>query len=215
MFGRESELTGVEQVLDQVALGAAGVALEGAPGIGKTTLWSEAVHSARRRGYKVISTVPSAPDRALVFAGLGDLFDGLDDELIDGLPDLPRRALRGALLLDDVSDSAVDASAVPRASLTVIRRLAEQGPLVVAIDDEQWLDPASARALAFALCRLREERVGVLLARVARPTTRSYGPSFVMGLPGADWRPGLSSRWTSRQFTPCWSSSWDDRCRVR
>ena len=63
-----------------------------------------------------------------------------------------------------------------RPSLGTIRRrcralswefqgLAASEPLLVAIDDEQWLDRASARVLAFASSRLRTERVGVLLAR--------------------------------------------------
>ena len=68
-----------------------------------------------------------------------------------------------------------------------IRRLAAEGPLVV-VDDEQWLDPASARVLAFALCRLRDEPVCVLLAR--RPADsvlwpeleRSYGDAGLSAL---------------------------------
>ena len=73
--------------------------------------------------------------------------------------------------------------------LSVLRRLAGSGPLVVAIDDEHWLDRPSARVLAFALCRLTDEPVGVLLSR--RPTgdgalwpelSRGFGPR---GLPAA------------------------------
>ena len=59
--------------------------------------------------------------------------------------------------------------ALPRAVLSVLRELSAIGPLLIAIDDEQWLDPASARVLAFALRRLREEPIAVILARRPEP----------------------------------------------
>ena len=165
MFGRESERTQIERLLDAVADGPAGLALEGAPGIGKTTLWRAALQSARGRGYRVLATAPGEPDAVLAFAGLGDLFDGSANELADGLPAPQRDALAAALSLEGAPELPADSTALPRAILTVFRRLATSGPVVLAIDDEQWLDPASARVLAFALCRLREEPVCVLLTR--------------------------------------------------
>ncbi|HYB25163.1 MAG TPA: AAA family ATPase [Solirubrobacteraceae bacterium] len=68
MFGREAERTQIEGLLDSVAAGPAGLALEGAPGIGKTTLWRAAVASARRRGYRVVEAAPGEPDAVLAFA---------------------------------------------------------------------------------------------------------------------------------------------------
>ena len=143
-----------------------GVALEGVPGIGKTTLWRDALDSARRRGYRVLVTAPGEPDSMLAFAGLGDLLDGDLDLAQAGLPDPQRNALAAALSLDGGSEAgSPDPLALPRAVRTVLRRIAANGPLVVAIDDEQWLDRASARVLAFALCRLRDDPVCVLLTR--------------------------------------------------
>jgi hypothetical protein len=101
----------------------------------------------------------------LAFSAVGDLFAGLGDEIDGELPSPQRRALAGALLLDDQTDTPVQPQALSRAILTLLQRAAVRGPLVVAIDDEQWLDPASSGALAFALCRLRDERIGVLIAR--------------------------------------------------
>ena len=86
-------------MLDAVSHGPAGLALEGVPGIGKTTVWREAIGSAHRRGYHVLETAPAEPDAALAFSGLGDVFDGLPDELFDRLPDPQRRALGAALFL--------------------------------------------------------------------------------------------------------------------
>ena len=143
-----------------------GVALEGVPGIGKTTLWRDALDSARRRGYRVLVTAPGEPDSMLAFAGLGDLLEGDLDLAQAGLPDPQRNALAAALSLDGGSEAgSPDPLALPRAVRTVLRSIAANGPLVVAIDDEQWLDRASARVLAFALCRLRDDPVCVLLTR--------------------------------------------------
>ncbi|HUA48645.1 MAG TPA: AAA family ATPase [Solirubrobacteraceae bacterium] len=165
MFGRDAERGQIEWVLDAAVGGPAGLALEGAPGIGKTTLWRAAVQSARGRGYRVLTTAPGEPDAVLAFAGLGDLFDGAVPEFAADLPGPQREALAGALSLDRAPEGAAESTALPRAILTMVRRLAQNGPMVLAIDDEQWLDRASARVLAFALCRLRKEPVCVLLTR--------------------------------------------------
>lgn len=149
--------------------GPAGLALEGTPGIGKTTLWRDAIRSARRRGYQVIATAPAEPDASLAFAGLGDLFDGVQEDVLAGVPEPQRRALAAAMFVGDATLAPLDPQALPRGALSVLRELSRRGPLLLAIDDEQWLDPASARVLAFALCRLRSERLCVLLAR--RPSS--------------------------------------------
>src|SRR4030088_1040119 len=59
VFGREADSARVEQLLDALPSGPVGLALEGAPGIGKTTLWRDGVASARDRGYEVIATAPA------------------------------------------------------------------------------------------------------------------------------------------------------------
>ena len=66
--------------------------------------------------------------------------------------------MRAALLAGDLPNGSRDMQALPRAVLGVLRALAADGPVLIAIDDEQWLDPASARVLAFALCRLLRRR---------------------------------------------------------
>src|SRR5437764_1269780 len=107
------------------------------------------------------------PDATLAFSGLGDLFESLADELLDRLPGPQRRALRAALFLSDADKAPADLDALPRAAFGVLRQLAADGTVVVAIDDEQWLDRASARVLAFALRRVREEPICLLLSRRA------------------------------------------------
>ena len=165
LIGREGERARFEEVLDEVASGPAGLVIEGAPGIGKTTVWREAVWSARGREYLVLEAAPSERDAPLAFAGLGDLFDGLPAGLVEGLSSPQRRALEAAVFLDESDSPASDPEALPRAILALLRRMSAEQPLVIAIDDEQWLDRPSARVLGFALRRVREERVAVLLTR--------------------------------------------------
>ena len=62
-----------------------------------------------------------------------------------------------------------DLQAVPRALLRLLHEYSSSGPVLIAVDDEQWLDPASARVLAFALSRLRDEPIGVIIARRSEP----------------------------------------------
>jgi len=164
VLGRDAERARVERMLDALRAGPTGIALEGAAGIGKTTVWRAGVLSARERGFRVIVSTPAEPDATLGFAGLGDLFDGLTEDVLAGLSVPQRRALDAALRADS-EPAPADPHALPRAALTALRRLASDGPLLVAIDDEQWLDRASARVLGFALCRLRDEPIGVLLTR--------------------------------------------------
>lgn len=165
VFGRESERARLEQLLDGGGDGPSGLLLEGVPGVGKSTLWRDAIAEARRRGWHVIASAPGQADRELAFAGLGDLFDGVAEETLVGLPDPQRRALSAALYLSDARGAPADPDALPRAVLGTLRRLVGGDRLLVAIDDEQWLDPASRRVLAFALGRLRDESICVLIAR--------------------------------------------------
>ena len=84
------------------------------------------------------------------------------EEAAPSLVPLRRRALEIALLLAEPGDRPPDAHAIGLAVLDVLRFLAERGPVVVAVDDAQWLDPASAGVLQIALRRLRDEHVGLL-----------------------------------------------------
>jgi hypothetical protein len=97
----------------------------------------------------------------LSYAALGDLFDF-------ELPDLPapqKRALNAALLRAEFEGAPPDQRAVPVASLGVLRaRWPRPAPVVIAIDDVQWLDVPSARVLAFVVRRLEDAPIRILVA---------------------------------------------------
>jgi DNA-binding CsgD family transcriptional regulator len=162
LVGRAAEVEAVELFLDRVSRGAHALVLEGEPGIGKTRVWTEGVRLARERERLVLLSRPAGTDAELAFAGLGDLLRDVLDVVVGDLPSPQRRALGAALLLEDGGGAVVDRHTVGAALLGALRLLSREHPVVLAVDDAQWLDPASRDTLAFALRRLDEEPVGLL-----------------------------------------------------
>ncbi|HEY8438408.1 MAG TPA: AAA family ATPase [Candidatus Limnocylindrales bacterium] len=160
-YGRDGELDRIDRWLDRVPAGSAGLLLTGEAGIGKTTLWHQAVARARERGMLVLEARPVSGELPLAFAGLGDLFAEHVRDVLSELPDPQARALRAALGLADEHGPA-DALLAGRATLASLRGLASGRPVVVAVDDVQWLDSSTARAVAFAVRRLGDAPVGVV-----------------------------------------------------
>ena len=164
LVGREQEVATALESLELLAAGNAALAIEGEAGIGKSALWELAVGAARERGLQVLEARPSEAEQALSYAALGDLLRPELDAL-EALPGPQRRALEVALLLADPDGAAPDQRAIAVATLGALRALSEAQPLALAIDDLQWLDADSARALTFALRRLAGEPLLALLAR--------------------------------------------------
>jgi DNA-binding CsgD family transcriptional regulator len=162
LVGRAVELERVAAFLDAVSQGPNALFLEGTPGIGKTRLWTEAIRLTRLRGFYVAATRPAETDAELAFAGIGDLLRDRLDHLLGDLPPPQRRALRTALLLEDAESSRPDRHLVGASVLGALRALSRAEPVVVAVDDAQWLDAVSADALAFAFRRVTGEQVGLL-----------------------------------------------------
>jgi DNA-binding NarL/FixJ family response regulator len=160
LIGRTAELAALERFLEET--GTRGLFLEGTAGIGKTRVWQEGVEVARERGDRVLSVLPAGTDARLAFAGLTDLLEPALDEVLSELPAPQRRALRIALLLDEPEGAPPDERAVAAAFLASLRLLADEAPVVVAVDDLQWLDPASASVLAFAFRRIDGEPISLL-----------------------------------------------------
>jgi DNA-binding CsgD family transcriptional regulator len=165
IVGRDRELASVRTFIDGAGVGPSALVLEGEPGIGKSTLWLAAVEYAAAQELRVLASRPVEPERGLAYVGIGDLFERALDEVLPRLSPPRRRALEGALLVEDTPPDAVDSRALGLAVRDGIHVLAEQSAPVVAIDDLQWFDAASTDALAFALRRLDASRVLLLLSR--------------------------------------------------
>jgi DNA-binding CsgD family transcriptional regulator len=164
VVGRDKELEELGRFLDAVDGLPAALVLEGSPGIGKTVLWRAGLDLARGRGFQVIDAIPASAETRLSLSAVVDLLAPVLADVLPALPAPQQRALEVALLLAEPTGSLPDARALDAALLSALRALASS-PLLIAVDDVQWLDGASAAALAFAVRRLREEPIALLLTR--------------------------------------------------
>jgi DNA-binding CsgD family transcriptional regulator/tetratricopeptide (TPR) repeat protein len=161
VVGREGELEALLGFLDAVPTGCTALILEGEPGVGRTHLLKAALAIARNRAYRVLQSRPAEVEAQFSHAVLADLFDFQIDDVLHCLPEPQRRALECALLRRD-SAGAVDHHAVAQAVLGVLRAMAREAPIIIAVDDLQWIDQASALVLEYALRRLDGDAIGLL-----------------------------------------------------
>ncbi|HVM10872.1 MAG TPA: AAA family ATPase, partial [Actinomycetota bacterium] len=154
IVGRDAELATVVSLLEGGLEGPRAIVIDGEAGIGKTTLLDELTRAAEGRSYRVLRCRPAEAEMSLPYVALGDLLALVGDEELLSLPDLQRQALEVALVRADGRLPA-DPLAVGMGLASLLMDLAEAGPLLVAVDDVQWLDADSARILEFAVRRLR------------------------------------------------------------
>ena len=173
IVGRDAELAAVRELMARPRGGRSALLLEGDAGIGKSTLWLAGIAAAEEHGHRVLSARPAEAEVQLALAGLGDLLESCADEVLPRLTPPQQRALEVALVLadpDEADDVVPDPRALGVAVRSALRLLAEDATVVVAIDDVQWLDRTSAGALGFALRRLDDADVRLLLARRGAPS---------------------------------------------
>jgi DNA-binding CsgD family transcriptional regulator len=161
LVGREEELSRLRELVAPPYAESRVLMLLGDPGVGKTVLLAAAAREARSARMRVLTAAGRESERDLAFAGLHQLLRPVLDR-VAGLPARQAEALRGAFALSE-DPVPPDALLTGIAVLTLLSRLSEDGPLLVAADDAQWLDRASLDALAFAAHRLESEQL-VLLA---------------------------------------------------
>ncbi|MDV3125777.1 LuxR C-terminal-related transcriptional regulator [Mycobacterium sp. 21AC1] len=147
--------------LNSAGVRPSGLVVEGEPGIGKTTRWLAVVGQAGERGVRVLSARPAQAEPVLAYNSLADLLGTIDAAVLAALPVPQHRALDLVLLRADAGHSTTDRRAVGAGFLSVVEYLADQGPVLIAIDDMQWLDPSSRDVIAFVARRIAGP-VGVL-----------------------------------------------------
>lgn len=131
--------------------------LDGEPGIGKTTRWLAAIESARERGFQALTTRPAASESVMAYTALADLLGSVPPATWANLPAPQRQAVDRITLHTSAEDGPAhtDRRAVAAGFLAVLDQLAATGPVLLAIDDLQWLDASSVHVLAFVARRLR------------------------------------------------------------
>jgi DNA-binding CsgD family transcriptional regulator len=174
LIGRDEELRAAEGFLDGLEGGPGALLIEGEAGAGKTSLWEAAIEAGRSRGHRVLEARPAEAESSFAFAVLGDL---LRDELHETarLPRPQRRALEIAFLLVEAEGGGPDPQAVGLAARGLLGLLAERAPVVVAVDDVQWVDPPSEAALRYVARRLGGLRIGLLLAARSPVDSSPFG----------------------------------------
>jgi DNA-binding CsgD family transcriptional regulator len=136
--------------------------IEGEPGIGKTTVWREVTLRAHELGYAVLAARPTAGAQSLSFSTLDALMAQVDDSLLDELPGPARTAVDAALLRSRPPSGPPEPRAVATAFLATLHELARAQPVLVAVDDMQWVDEASWAILEYTARRLDESRTRIL-----------------------------------------------------
>jgi DNA-binding CsgD family transcriptional regulator len=167
VVGRRAELAHLDEFLASRSGGV--LVLEGEPGIGKTTVWLAAVAGAEADGYRVLVARPAEAEAKLSFSAVADLAEPLVPHGLEALPD-PQRAALDVALLRGPSGAPAETRAVAAAFRSLLAAAARDRPVLVAIDDAQWLDGPSATVIEFAL-----RRVGETVALLA---TRRPGDAF-------------------------------------
>ena len=154
MAGRPAEEEALSEFLDSASSAPSALLVDGEAGIGKTTVWLAGLERARDRGFRVLQARAANSQSMLAYAPLADLLTGLDPDIWADLPGPQRIAVDRVLRREQADDVATDQRAVAAAFLSVINRLTDHGPVLLAIDDLQWLDPSTVHVIAFAARRL-------------------------------------------------------------
>jgi hypothetical protein len=163
VIGREREINVVSTLLDLLPDRPAALLVEGEAGIGKSTVWFEAIRLAADRGYRVLRARPAESEARLSYAALADLVGPAFEEARPQLPE-PQELALAATLLRATSTQAVDPRTAATAVVGVLTEVSRMCPVLLAIDDVQWVDLASQRALEFAARRLPAS-VGFVVTR--------------------------------------------------
>jgi predicted ATPase len=162
LLGRLEEQSLLTSLLDGVGGRGQALLLRGEPGIGKSRLLSMCERTARERGMAVLSTTGVQSEAHLPFAGLHQLLRPVRDRASE-LRDVQRAALDAAFGLRD--EAAPEHFRIAMAALDLVSEAASEAPVLLVVDDAQWLDPPTSDVLAFVARRIESDPI-VLLAAI-------------------------------------------------
>jgi predicted ATPase len=162
LIGRVDEERLLDTLLDEVTIHGQALVLRGEPGIGKSRLLAEAARQARERGMAVLTAAGVQSEAHLPFAGLHQLLRPVRGRAAE-LPPTQRAALDAAFGLTD--EVAPEHFRIAMAVLDLVSDVASDAPLLLVVEDAQWLDRPSLEVLAFVARRIESDPI-ILLAAV-------------------------------------------------
>ncbi|HEY6688211.1 MAG TPA: AAA family ATPase [Propionibacteriaceae bacterium] len=182
LVGRDHELAMMRSCLDDARTGTSGVlVLNGEPGIGKSALLAEARGAAEGA---VLSTVGVESESDIAYVNLADVFRH-HYSFLNAIPDRQADALASVFAIGP--SKPADRFTVAAATLNLLAAIAADGPVLVTIDDAQWVDRASLGALTFAGNRLEVEGIVLMFAvRSGQPVAQQLSRYHTLSLAGLD-----------------------------
>ncbi|MEU7019920.1 AAA family ATPase [Streptomyces sp. NPDC046203] len=165
LFGRDEELAAVGRLVDGLPEHGGALLVQGAPGSGKSSLLDHAAARARGSGCTVLRASGVQAETHLPFAGLHQLTHTLTDR-VQRLPPAQAKALLGAFGMEEPSPgaSALRSFTIALAVLGLLGEVAAEAPVLLVVDDAQWVDAPTLDVLGFIARRVGAEPLGLLLA---------------------------------------------------
>ncbi len=174
LVGRDAALARLHELLDPDRQTGESLVIVGDAGLGKSTLLDSAAETAQRTGWTVLRSRGGRSETELAFAGLHQLVHSVIDRG-DQLPGAQRSALHTALGLEAGEDEPTPLR-VGVALLSLLSAVATEAPLLLVVDDTQWVDSASLDALAFVVRRAEEEPIVLLAGARGETPPRPLAP---------------------------------------
>lgn len=160
LVGRDTEIAALWELLRAIRRRGEATVLRGETGVGKSSLLSAAATHAADEGMTVLRATGVESEATVPFSGLHRLLR----PVLSGADALPRRQREALLSAFGMAESGAESYMVGFAALELIADQAADRPVVLVVDDVQWLDPSSASALAFVARRIEHEPVVALFA---------------------------------------------------
>ncbi|MFE3199207.1 LuxR C-terminal-related transcriptional regulator [Embleya sp. NPDC059237] len=177
IIGRERELAAIRATVDRAPSAPCNLTLHGDPGVGKSVLLREAVAYGRERGMRVLGGTGYESEAEMAWAGLHQLFAPVP-AYFDRVEPFHRDTLRRVMGFRD--GPAPDRLAVSIASLSVLAAVAEDGPVLIAVEDAHWVDRPTREVVMFLILRLEPYDIRAVFARRPLTATERVSPGIGM-----------------------------------
>ncbi|MFJ8981483.1 ATP-binding protein [Streptomyces sp. NPDC102282] len=177
IIGRAAELAALHDVVDRAPGVPPNLVLHGDPGVGKTVLLRACVAYGRQRGMRILGGSGYESEAQLAFAGLHQLFAPVM-RYLDRVEPYHRTVLRRVLGLE--AGPAPDRLALSVATIAVMAAVAEDGPVLIAVEDAHWVDVPTREVMMFLLLRLEPYDVRAVFARRPLTATERVTPGIRM-----------------------------------